>query len=86
VSAPKPSPSPDTNKEIRIKMRPKFEMSDALYDAHLIKDKKNYKVILDNKKMIVNGVKQPESVHQTFLKFYQKTPTDQVNITESVTN
>jgi len=86
VSAPKPSPSPDTNKEIRIKMRPKFEMSDALYDAHLIKDKKNYKVILNNKEMVVNGVKQPEDVHQAFLKRYQKSPTDNVNLTESVTN
>lgn len=86
VSAPKPSPSPDTNKEIRIKMRSKFEMSDALYDAHLIKDKKNYKVILNNKEMVVNGVKQPEDVHQAFLKRYQKSPTDNVNLTESVTN
>lgn len=76
----------DTSRRAKIKAGRKFDMADALYDAHLIKDKKNYKVTLNNKEMVVNGVKQPENVHQSFLKYYAKDPNDVVNITLGVTN
>jgi bla regulator protein BlaR1 len=79
------SPVPDTIKT-KIKVERKFDITDALYDAHLIRDKKNYKVVLNNKEMFVNGVKQPESIRQTFLKYYTKNPGDNVAIAITVTN
>ncbi|WP_214072550.1 M56 family metallopeptidase [Mucilaginibacter sp. dw_454] len=62
------------------------DLGSALYDAHLIKDKKNYKVTLTNKEMVINGVKQPENIHQTYLKQYQKELGDKVDVAIAVTN
>lgn len=79
--------APDTTKRKKINnVEKKFDLGDALHDAHLIKDKKNYKVVLNNKEMTVNGVKQPEDVHQTFLKYYIKKQGDRVDLTIGVTN
>lgn len=75
----------DTTKRDKIKVEKKFDLGDALYDAHLIKDKKNYKVVLNDKELVVNGVKQPEDVHQTFLKYYIKKAGDHINMTVGVT-
>ncbi|MFD2873508.1 M56 family metallopeptidase [Mucilaginibacter ximonensis] len=85
-SRPTSSPSPDTIKGARIKVQPKFDIADALYNAHVIKDKKNYQLILNNKEMTVNGVKQPENIHQTFLKYYLKKPGDHVDLTVGISN
>ncbi|WP_214072551.1 hypothetical protein [Mucilaginibacter sp. dw_454] len=71
ISQPKPAP---------------VDISDLLLDAHLINNKKNFDIILNNKEFAVNGVKQPESVHQTFLKRYQTDPGDNVYVAISVTN
>jgi hypothetical protein len=51
-----------------------------------IKDPNNYKIELNNKELIVDGVKQSEDLHQLALKKYVKYPNDKVNVTIAVTN
>lgn len=75
-----PKTNADTSRKAKIKVERKFDLANALYDAHLIQDKNNYKVEINNKQMVINGVKQPESVHQTYLKYYMKSPNDNVNV------
>lgn len=44
------------------------EIIDDLASNHLIQDKKNVSLKLDHSEMIVNGVKQPDDMHQKFRK------------------
>jgi bla regulator protein BlaR1 len=84
-----PTPSPDTTVHSKVKLN-RDQVVDGSGLAKLvdksIKDKNNFKIILNNKELIVDGVKQSEELHQTALKKYTKYPNDVVNVTIAVTN
>jgi bla regulator protein BlaR1 len=61
-------------------------IADELFNADLIKDKKNFTAMLTNEALIVNGVKQSEENHQRILKLYQKKPDDTVNLSFNYVN
>jgi bla regulator protein BlaR1 len=62
------------------------DFGEELLKAKLITDKNNYTVQLNNKELIVNGVKQSEENHQLFLKKYAKNSGDKVDMNYSYHN
>jgi hypothetical protein len=46
-------------------------ITDALLQDHLISDPEQFKFRLTGKELLVNGVAQPESVHQRYLELYR---------------
>lgn len=62
------------------------DFGEELLKAKLITDKNNYTVQLNNKELIVNGVKQSEENHQLFLKKYAKDAGDKVDMNYSYHN
>lgn len=68
--APLPPVKPDTSF---------MEATDELIKAGIIKDKNNFDFNISNNSLEVDGVKQPEAVHQQILKKFVKKPGDKVN-------
>lgn len=63
-----------------VKPDPSFtEATDELIKAGIIKDKNNFDINISNNSLEVDGVKQPEAVHQQILKKFVKKPGDKVN-------
>lgn len=55
-----------------------------LEDAKIITSRNNLSFHLTNDELIVNGVKQPEDIHQKILKNYVKKPEDKISLSYSV--
>lgn len=59
---------------------------DDLYDDGVIKDKRNFKMKLNNKELIINGKKQSAEMHEKLLKRFQKKDGDKVDFEYNITN
>lgn len=68
--APLPPVKPDTSF---------IEATNELIKAGIIKDKNNFDINISNNSLEVDGVKQPEAVHQQILKKFAKKPGDKIN-------
>jgi hypothetical protein len=55
------------------------EVIDVLIKKGIIKDKNDFEMSLSNKRLTVDGILQPEEVHQEMLKIFVKKPGDKVN-------
>jgi hypothetical protein len=79
------NPQPLVMPKLNIKLSMP-SIADELFNADLIKDKKNSTAMITNDVLIVNGVKQSEENHQLILKKYQKKPDDTVNLSFNYVN
>ncbi|MCR8560916.1 M56 family metallopeptidase [Mucilaginibacter sp. BJC16-A38] len=55
------------------------KMTDKLIQKGIINDKNNLDISISNDELKVNGVKQPENIHQEILKLYVTHPGDKVS-------
>ncbi|MDP9076515.1 MAG: M56 family metallopeptidase [Bacteroidota bacterium] len=55
------------------------KMTDKLIQKGIINDKNNLDISISNDELKVNGVKQPENIHQEILKMYVTHPGDKVS-------
>jgi bla regulator protein BlaR1 len=55
------------------------EVTDALIKKGIIKDKNDFEMSLNAKRLTVDGILQPENIHQEILKIFVKKPGDKVN-------
>jgi bla regulator protein BlaR1 len=60
------------------------KITKRLIDEHLVKDKNNYTIKITNDALYIDGVKQPEEVHQKIIQQYLK-PGDKINYTRTNT-
>lgn len=55
------------------------EVADILLKKGIIKDKNDFEMSLSNKRLTVDGLLQPEELHQQLLKIFARTPGDKIN-------
>jgi len=55
------------------------EAADKLMEKGIIKDRNDFEMSLSNKRLTVDGLLQPEAIHQEILKIFVKSPADKIN-------
>jgi hypothetical protein len=58
------------------------KITKQLIDEHLIRDKNNYSFKITDDALYIDGVKQPDKVHEQVIKNYVK-PGDHINFTRT---
>ena len=90
-AAEHPSGTPSTDPSISylphhpqlFKKKAKYSMPDLpgeLMNAHIIEDRSNVDCMINNEELVVNGIRQPEGLHQQLLKKFMKTPDSKINL------